>query len=212
MQRTSKLSSIKDLDDTQKTISKKNSIIISLFLIFIIGMIYGTIVILYDNAISETLSVMVKDFLSQRNNQKVFQTLVSSFFSSFSILALIYLMGFWAISHPFIFFIIFFRGMGIGLILSYLYSTYAMQGVLFSLAIIILPSLMSTISIILASKESIRLSNLFLSRIFPKIQGEINKKSFTMYNIKYVILVSFILFSSIIDCICTLLFSRFFNL
>lgn len=212
MSRTSSLRNIKDLDKTYRAIAKKNIVIISLFITFFIGMIYGTIMLSYSSPINNTITSLSKEFFNTRINQPAMQTFLLSIFSSIIFLIILYLLGLCAISHPIVFFTIFFKGLGIGITVTHLYSTYKLKGILFALIIIIIPSIISTISIIIAGKEALRLSTLFLSKIFPKIDGELSPTTFKFYNIKFIILLIFIIISSIIDLICSVLFSRFFQL
>ncbi len=212
MSRTSSLKNIKDLDKTYKSIAKKNIVIISLFITFFIGMIYGTIILSYSSPINNIITSLSKEFFNTRINQPIIQTFLLSISSSIIFLIVLYILGFCAISHPMIFFTIFFKGLGIGITVTHLYSTYKLKGILFALVIIIIPSIISTVSIIIAGKEALRLSTLFLSKIFPKIDGELSPKTFKFYNLKFIILLIFIIISSIIDLVCSVLFSRFFQL
>ncbi|MDF2567696.1 MAG: hypothetical protein K0R90_1152 [Oscillospiraceae bacterium] len=192
---------------------KKNRLFLVLIVMFFIGMVYGAIVIRNGSQnLIGTLSFMTDGFVSKRSGQTLLSTLVGSFSSNFIFIFILFLMGFSAISQPFIFFSPCFYGLGVGLSMGYMYTYYGLKGVGFCGVMILPHACISALAIVLASKESIRLSNLFLSSVIKKIEGEISLKSIKLYCAKYLVILVFIIASAIIDSSFSFLFARFFVL
>lgn len=212
MPRIDKIKNITNLDKSYKSVFKRNILLISIVIVFIIGMVYGTILITYESGIfNETLSYISKEFIDNRTNQSILQTFTNSFISSISILFILYITGFWAISHPLTYSIILFKGLGLGVIMSYMYSMHNITGIAFCIALIIPPTLVSLIAFIIGAKQTLCLSSMILSS-FKNKSNNLNLKIIKLYTLKYLVLFSFILISSAIDSLCTIIFAKFFNL
>lgn len=191
---------------------KNINLIKILFMIFIIGMIYGAMLIGLnrDEAINQLGSMMQK-FINKRIEQSIFITFASSFFSSMILIVILFLTGFISIGQPIAFFIPMFQGMGIGLSTAYLYSSKGMSGIIFCLVLIVPATAISTLTLLLGSKESIRFSNKILKTLFPQkfeqnMQGELK-----LYLKRFSALAIFQLVSACVDTMCTFLFARFLS-
>ena len=189
---------------------KNINLIKILFVIFMVGMIYGAMLIGLnrDEAVNQLGSIMQK-FINKRIEQSIFITFASSFFSSMILVVILFLVGFFSIGQPIAFFIPMFQGMGIGLSTAYLYSSKGISGIIFCLILIAPTTIISTITLLLGSKESIRFSNKNLRTLFPQkfdqnMQGELN-----LYLKRFSALTIFQLVSAVVDTMCTFLFARF---
>ncbi len=191
---------------------KNINLIKILFVIFIVGMIYGAMLIGLnrDEAVNQLGSMMQK-FIDKRIEQSIFITFASSFFSSMVLIVILFFTGFISIGQPIAFFIPMFQGMGIGLSTAYLYSSKGINGIIFCLVLIAPTTIISTLTLLLGSKESIRFSNKILKTLFPQkfdqnMQGELK-----LYLKRFSALTIFQLISAFTDTICTFLFARFLS-
>lgn len=189
---------------------KNVNLIRILFIILMIGMIYGAMLIGLnrDEAVNQLGSIMQK-FINKRIEQSIFITFASSFFSSMILIAILFFIGFFSIGQPIAFFIPMFQGLGIGLSTAYLYSSKGISGIIFCLILIAPTTIISTLTLLLGCKESIRFSNKNLRTLFPQkfdqnMQGELK-----LYLKRFSALTMFQLISAVIDTICTFLFARF---
>lgn len=193
------------------SVSRKNKLLFSLFLLFFFGVLYGALIVSYGSPqLIETLSFMKESFLSLRAEQSLLQTFLRSFGIHAALLTLLFLCGFSAISHLVSFGMPAFYGLGFGLSVGYLYASMGAKAILFTVVIILPHSIISTVALVLASRESIRLSNLFLAGFIPKLSGSISLQAVKLYTLKYVILLLFLLAASFLDGLFTFLFARFF--
>ena len=181
-----------------------------LFVLFILGMIYGAALIglNQDEAVGQLGGVMQR-FISKRAEQSVFITLVSSFCSSMVLTIVLFFVGFFSIGQPVAFFVPVFQGLGIGLSTAYLYASKGIGGIIFCLLLIAPTAFISTFSLLLGSRESIRFSNKNLKMLFPQkfnqdMQGELG-----LYLKRFAALAFFQAVSAIVDAVCTFLFARF---
>lgn len=189
----------------------KNRFLLVLFLLFFFGVVYGALVISQGSRqLMDTLSFMTDNFLSLRSEQSLLQTFFRSFGMHLGMMAVLYVMGFSAISQPVSLFIPAFYGLGFGLSVGYLYSSMGAKAILVTAVIILPHAMISTVALILAVRESVRLSNLFLAGFVPKLTGSVSLKAVKLYSVKYLILLLFMLLASFVDGIFTFLFARFF--
>ncbi len=189
---------------------KKNKITVLVSVLFFAGMLYGALLIGFgEKGFLDSLGFMTKGYADGRTGQTVLTTFFNSFVSAGTFILLLFLLGFSAISAPLILFLPFFRGLGLGASIGYLYTAYGLKGVAFCAAIILPAALFSTFAVILAGREALKLSFLFLSAFIPKMKGEISPRAVKLYCVKFLVLMGIILISALIDCGVTFLFSGF---
>lgn len=189
---------------------KKNRVVVLTAALFFVGMVYGALLIGFgEEELLSSLGVITKEYLTERTKQPIFDTFFSSLFSSGIFVLLLFLLGFGAISAPVILFLPFFKGLGLGASMGYLYAAYGLKGVAFSAAILLPAALFSSFAIILAAREAFRLSLLFLSGFVPRIRGTLSPRVIKLYCLKFLILFGIVLFSAVIDSAATFLFSGF---
>ena len=194
------------------SINYSKYIMIFISILFIVGFIYGNFITSYSSeSLDKYIGEIVNNFISSRNNQTIFKTLSYSFFSSGSIILLSYLTGFWGIGHIITATIPIFKGMGVGLIFSYIYSTYQLKGFLYCITIILVPNLLYILCIIISCKESIKLSSIIFANFMPSKKLEINNKIVKTYTIKHIIIISICFISSILDSLLNFIVSGLFN-
>ena len=181
-----------------------------LFVLFVLGMIYGAALIglNQDEALSQLGGVMQR-FINKRAEQSIIITLISSFSSSMVLIIVLFLTGFFSIGQPVAFFIPIFQGLGVGLSTAYLYSSKGVGGVLFCLLLIAPSAFISTFALLLGSRESIRFSNKNLKTLFPRKFNQNMQGELQLYLKRFAALTFFQTISAIVDSVCTFLFARF---
>jgi len=177
---------------------------------FFIGMLYGSLLVGFgEKELLESLNFMTKGYLTGRVEQSFWQTFLNSLLSSGALLLLLFLFGFSGLSVPIVLFLPAFKGMGLGVSIGYLYTTYGWKGVAFCAVMLLPATIFSALAIILAARESLRLSILFLSTFIPRIRGTLSPKTVKQYCIKYGILLGVVLLSALIDSVTSFLFADF---
>lgn len=188
---------------------KKNYIFMALVALFIMGMIYGSLIVKTQSTqIFEYLSMFTDGYIGER--QPFFQTMISSFLSTFLFVLLPYLLGYSAISQVVTIFIPLFKGLGLGLAMGYLYNTAGLSGVGYCFLIIIPQTIIAMFATFIGCRESVKLSNLFLSSI--KKSDAISSEIIKLYNIKFFVLMIIAGISGFVHAICVLFFSNIFKI
>lgn len=194
-------------------IPKGNYLIYGLFLMFIIGMIYGALLSKTQSAeFLESLNLITREYASAHEKQTLLKTLSSSFLSCSIFVVTPYLLGYSAIGQVASFFVPMFKGLGIGLTMGHLYLSYGLKGVSYSALIIVPQTVVGLFAILIGCREAIRLSSMFLGVCSSSKQGKpFSSETIRLYNIKFSVLLAIALFSAVVDVITVLLFSRMFN-
>lgn len=191
---------------------KKINFIKIIFILFLLGMIYGALLMgLSDEQTLNALSFLTEQFVNKRAEQSIIITFFSSFSSSILLLLALFLVGFCAIGQPFALFIPVFHGLGLGMSMAYMYATQGLQGVLFSILLILPQAAISTFAIILGTRESVRFSNMFFHYFMPDKYESPQTGALKLYLTKFAVLTGFIALSALVDSICTFLFAGFFH-
>lgn len=193
--------------------SIKNKLIIGLFIIFFLGMWYGSVTVaIAPKEIVTKLSQITVGFADKRVEQSVFSTFIHSFGADAFVLIILYLLGFSAIAQPLELFVPAFYGLGVGASMGYIYSAYSFQGIVYCFVMIVPTTVISTFAVVLATREACFMSNLFLGNIIPRFKADISIQTLKLYSIKYLVLLGFALASAVVDCVFTFLFAGLFSM
>ena len=122
-------------------------------------------------------------------------------------LLLSFFSGFFAIGQPVCFAIALCRGFGLGLSMGNIYINYHLSGVLYSLLAIVPIAVFYLFLMLIALKDSVQMSTLFLSSAFPKINGEMSKQKFALYCKKYLVYFVIAAIISFLDAVGSFIFS-----
>ncbi len=181
-----------------KVLSKNKTIII-LLSIFLVGFISGIFSLDNYPNFKKLFSQYLNDFLSVRTNSGFLKIACNSFGIFITYIVLAFVSGTSLIGIVFIPFIIGIIGFLNGGFMALLYSEYALKGIAFN-AVMVLPcAVIFTISIILATRESIGFS-LRISRLtFPSTAPTNLFIDFKNYCGRFLLITVFVLFSAVID-------------
>ena len=161
-----------NLDQKRKNMLRlilENKLVSLLVLFLLVGMTMGSICAKFaDNDFIDSLDFLFASNLKTRAEQAMVDTFVASFTSSFVFTAALILMGLSAWGIFLIPFVSFFRGFGLGLIAGFLYSSYGFKGILFHILVLLPGIFVSSIGIIIESRESLNLSAKIISQLSPR--------------------------------------------
>lgn len=178
-----------------------------LMILLFTGVLIGSLTLSHMNEENlNNMTFITQGFFKNRAEQTLIQTFWTSFSSAGGILAICFVLGFCAISQPAELAIPVFRGIGLGTSISYLYIAYGLKGFFVTLIMILPHAVISSVAILLAVRESIRMSNVF--SIYGFSEKEISDRpSISLYLLKFLILFVIIAISSFLDGILAYLFA-----
>lgn len=193
--------------------TNKNIILISMFILFVVGMIYGTLLSKSGSTeLIDDLGIITKGYIDNRANQTLLKIFSGSFCSSMIFLIIPYLLGFSAIGQIGTALVPIFKGLGLGATMGCLYQNYGLSGIGYSALIIVPQTVIALFAIMTACRESVKLSNLIFLTFFPSKGKSVCLNTIKLYHIKFFILLLFILFSAVIDTFTGLFFSGVFKI
>lgn len=154
--------------------TKKNYPVVLLGVLFVVGVILGTL--LLRGAGQETVDLLyrlVGGFMESRQGNGLYENFLSAAGSSLLFMGILFICGFCAVAQPVIVLAPLIRGMGFGFSTGSLFARYGTSAIGF-VGVLVLPgALISTVAILLCCRQSLRLSNTFLSSVRPgRREGE----------------------------------------
>lgn len=186
---------------------KGKTIFLVLIGAFILGLLYGVLVLQQNAAMLESLRLLTGEL---SKGQSLLEHFFSACTSALFFLFLPYLLGYSAIGQPVAVFLPFFKGLGLGAFLGSLYASHGLAGMGYAALIVIPAALVLLFALLIACRESIKLSNLIFFNFFGKSATALNIEILRLYHIKFLILFGLALCSAVISAICMWLFSRLF--
>lgn len=193
------------------SLQKGNGYFIISIIIFFLGLTYGALLSSVNGNTEIFTSVLVSQYVTQTNAHGILIILWNAFYPTVMFLFVEYLLGFCAIASPIIICLPFIKGLSLGAFIAATYKNYSFLGVLFSLLIVIIPSVFTLFSIFIASRESFRLSILLFKCICMN-DANVGREIIKRYHVKYGILLIIVLISALINTVLVFLFSGLIKL
>lgn len=189
----------------------ENSRVYMLAALFALGIIIGALSINNESVIIEKLTSLIDSYTLLKAGQGIAENFCNSLTVSAVFFAGNLFLGFSLIGYPFIMWLPFLKGMGIGTVCGYLYSVYKLSGLAYSLVIIYPGAIVSTLAFILACNDSCEYSkNAYMKAILGR--GQFEKDETKIYLIRQTIFFGISGISAIIDALFSAGFSRFFEI
>lgn len=152
--------------------------------------------------------IVTQGFITDYYQKTILDVFLNAFIWTGILLMIIYFCGFSAISHIIAISMIFLRGLALGISISSTYLEYSSKGILIYLLVMMLHSVISSIVLVFATIDSLLQSNTILCTILERSSEVIRIKK---YNLKFLMYLIIVLFSSIVDtCLLYLLIDRLF--
>lgn len=212
MEKIKKLNKLSKLSKL-KTFITQNKLLVFLSLVLLFGVFLGSNIeeFIKNQTLDDITSMFLNNF-KNRVSQPIFYVFISSLSSIFLFILVSFFMGLSIWGFLFVPFVPFFRGLSIGLVQNYLYSQYGLKGLLFQLIVLFPGIFISSIAILLMSKESMLISQAFSNILIFRSNSKHEKKSdLKTYIVKVGIVLSISLGSVIVDIILNFFFLRFFS-
>lgn len=196
-------------DSTQK----RDRLLIILISCFLLGVLIGAVILSRaDKTATENLSFLFKGFIESRGKDEFFASFFSSFSSSLLILLVSFLLGFSAISTPFIFLTAVYRGLGVGMTAGYLYGNNGLVGIGFFAGVVAPGAVAISLALLYACKESIRFSMIFFRPLYRTFPGTSALPALKIYLHRYLMFFFILAGASLCDVAVSAFFLWLFAL
>lgn len=186
--------------------------LILLTALFTAGMAFGAVLVKSsaDHEWLEKMLNLLQEYSTMRSSQSLFATMCNSLFANLIYLAVAFTAGLCAMGLPFLMLLPFIRGLGMGAVFGYLYSTKALMGVGYCLLILLPGAILSTATLLIGCREGITMS----FDVFAVMNG--NKTldgyhNFRLYCARFSILLALLACASLADALFAKAFSGFFH-
>lgn len=188
-----------------------NSRIFLLTAMFTAGLVAGAILLKSDSLITDKISILFDTYSSLRAEQSLFQNFCNSFAINGLFIILNIFLGFSLIGYPLLTVLPIFKGLGIGAVCGYLYSTYKFVGLGYSILMIYPGAIVSAFALIVSCNDSSEYSrNAYLKSV--RGRGQYEKDETRVYLTRQLVFLGICAASSGIDALFNEIFSRFFKI
>lgn len=189
---------------------EKNSFFILIVGLMTGGVLIGALVFCgIDSSSLNKLSFVSTGFVEKRSDVDFLNLFIKTLLSSTAQLFAVFVLGFWAVSQPFELLLPLLKGLGLGASLAQIYAISGAKGFLIILLLIIPYTLVSVFALVIGIKEAVKLSNIFARKAFFDTNTHGMKKITSLYCQKFGILEIIMLTASLLDCLCTFVFTKF---
>lgn len=135
------------------------------------------------------------------------KTLIKLFFKGFAgnsvFMLVLFVCGFSAVLQPFILMTGFIRGVGIGLVVSSIYSSIGAQGIFNAFVYVAIPSFFTVLALVIAAREAEAMSLSIARAIFSERNFIGFRESSRLYVLKFAILEIIVAVGSAVEILCS---------
>lgn len=179
---------------------RRTRIISFLFAIISAGVLLGTLIFKERDSSDFLSDYLCQGFVAAGGSQSAMDAFsISLSWTSFFVVSM-FMLGFCSISQPLEFLLLFYRGIAIGMSLSYIYSYYGVKGALSAIFTVIPYAIITSVIMVFAAREAIRMSNLYIFWLVGRVHEDDNNAQLKLYIIRFAVLMFFVLLASVIDC------------
>lgn len=183
-----------------------------LLLAIVLSMAAGALIVKHaDDTMLSSFSELIMGHIRSRSGQSMVKTMLLSLSSNVLVLGVIFVLGMNMIGTPFIPFALIFKGLGAGAQLGYLYRFEGISGVLYSLLIVLLPTLVSMFAMLMAANDGMSFSSLLLRQSLPSAKPNALWLPFSKYLKRFLVFLILIVFAALCDGVLSLGFMRYFQ-
>ena len=181
---------------------KKINLFKALFILFLLGMVYGAMLVgLKQLDAVNKLGLFMFNLNDAALNRSIAMVFMSSINGALIIAAILFVAGFFPIGQVIAFLIPVFCGLGIGFSTAYSCAVKGFLGFLKCLILIAPSATISTVAILLGAKESIKFANKNFKVLFPDNFEQDMHGALKQYVFKFLIVIVFSLIAAVLDCI-----------
>lgn len=195
-----------------KKLNFQDGITLALFFSFIIGLSIGIyFVSAGDNTIYQFAESIFDSFLENKNSGSFVGVFLKSFIFSLPFLISSFIFGTSILGNIILPVVNLIFGIYYGLIISFVYNTFAISGIAFNFLIIAPAAVLFGALLIFSTKESICFSTMLLKNSLPKGTSYNFSKDLKLYSLRFLIFLILFIVVALIDAILTSVFIKFFN-
>ena len=191
---------------------RKNWCVLLLTFAFIIGLVFGSVIIKHNPTILKCAESYTDNYLDLRNKGSFWQIFFNSFMVSFCFLITNSVLGTSVIGVTAIPLFIWLRGAILGILMSNIYAEYALEGIVINALAIVPTSVISILFIIISAREAIRLSATVIKITLPNSPPRNLSPAFSAFLKRTVVLLIPIILSSVVDAWISTKAMTFFEL
>ena len=199
----------KDKTSVLEMVNQNNSLIFIAFCL-LLGFLVGVLIFKSKNTSDGYYS---KEFAELFNGLKggFISAALNSFLQQLPFAAAIFLSGTCMVGAVLVPAVSAVRGATYGMMIAYVYFTYSLKGIVFNLLILVAPMVISSIAVILSSREALGFS-LSLARLaFPDAKKPRIEQDFKLYCVRQLFVLVFFLTSALTEGLMAASFISFFN-
>lgn len=181
------------------TFLRKNWCVLLLAFSFVIGLVFGSIIIKHNQMFLKWAEGYTENYLSLRNSGNFWQIFFDSFIVSFCFLLAILVLGTSIIGVTTVPLVVGLRGVGLGALMGTVFTEYSLKGIVINTLAIIPTSVISVLFMIISAREGMRLSAAVIKITLPNSPPRNLSPAFSCFLKRTAVLLIPIIISAVVD-------------
>ena len=188
-----------------------NYLVIIFSVVYIIGIALGTLLVSKNSALSTAAATTFSGYLGSRQSVGFFKIFLNSFLDLLPVALAVFLCGTSLVGVALIPLAISFKGITLGVLSGYLYSTYLLKGIAFNALLLIPTNLVAALALIICGKISYNFSLVLIKASLPRGQAVNLYNDFQNYFKSFLISLTLFCLSALLDALMSVGFMKLFT-
>lgn len=170
--------------------------------VMLCGLLLGALALRYADASQQTiLSSIFDNELHSDAAEPIWKNFLYSFATQALYLLIAFIAGLCLAGEPVLWLLPLLKGMGTGLISAYLYKTYAVNGMLYFSAVLLVPSVLFAASFLLCCNESILMTRDLNRMVLKNEHTAAGGEMLRLYFLRYAVLLLSLVFAAALGAV-----------
>ena len=190
---------------------KSNYSVIIFCIVFVLGIIFGTVLVKQNATVLNATNNIFSDFLSNRAAVGFLKIFLTALLDLLPLFLAVFLCGTSLVGVVIIPLSICYKGFSFGILAGYLYSKYLLKGIAFNALIFVPTNLITALALIYCARISFNFSLILLKSSMPRGQSVNLYNHFQDYCKSYFLSSSFLIVAALADALMSVGFIKLFN-
>ena len=177
--------------------------------VILVGTVAGTIFFCaFSDADIFGLTAFNHGFIRNGERLGLADIFMRSFASTGCLMLILMLAGFGSVTQPLELATLLYRGLALGISVSFMYSAYGAKGLLAVLLMVLPHAVITSVILAAAAREALRLSNCEAAFLFGRADAENSKQDVRLYLLRFLVLYIILMLSVFVDCLLSIAFTN----
>ncbi len=191
--------------------ARKHVLMLFLFLLLFTGLLLGNFIVNGNEKIYNSIGDIFQSYIDSLDGQTFLRCFLQNAIINAGILFINFIFGLCAVGFPVPLISVLIKGLSIGALSSYLYTSFALKGFGYCMLVVYPVQIIACLILLKTGQDSFKMSISLLKILNERRQNSNEGTEFNQYLLKFIITISISTILSLITAVMTVYITKLFN-